>query len=200
MEQLYIQNLPFSLSAWEIKEVLAEAFYRPEKVICLKRGPYQQWRRQSCFAHWRRGFAPPPSAVTGWLPMCLAQKGWNVALEADYVMPLMPRVGPVLWQHFGSKMVKMNHQGSCKGSRVHNVLKIGTYFERGTCACCEIPPTCITCSPQAVFFSILGLEFVCWLPFWMPPTLFSLLTKAFKGKGKGKMSLGCIALFKRHKQ
>lgn len=35
-----------------------------------------------------RGSAPDPSAITGWLPVCLAQRGWNVALQVENVKPL----------------------------------------------------------------------------------------------------------------
>ena len=85
-----------------------------------------------------------------------------------------------------SKVVKMNHQGSCKGSGVHNLLKIGTYFQRGTCACCEIPPTCITCSLQAVFYLILRVEFVCWLPFLKHRLCFLCSLRLSKAKALAK--------------
>ena len=94
MDQLYIQNWPFDLAPWQIQEILSEAFPTPEKVVCLKRGPYQELRRQSCFAHWKKGSCPDPSAISGWLPMRLRAAGWTVALQADHVKPL------VLWQHF----------------------------------------------------------------------------------------------------
>ena len=69
-----------------------------------------------------------------------------------------------------------NHTGSCRGSGLHNLLRVGSHLERGTCSCCETPPTCplcylwhqVSCLIHDVFQSLWQFQF-----------------KKHKGMGKG---------------
>ena len=87
--QLYISNFPFSYNRGDILECLGERpmrFAAPVHAVPQHRGQSHPYRRMSAFVHWN-GLAPPPSAITGFLPKKMADMGWDVPLKADPARP-----------------------------------------------------------------------------------------------------------------